>query len=97
MAPTKPLVAQQVDACHRTCGIPGSDAAEMTGEIAKATRARLVRKIHCRSKTQLNTLLQWEAKRVFFMTPQTLVNDLATGICDPLNVILIVVGSLHCL
>lgn len=27
------------------------------------------------------------------MTPQTLVNDLATGICDPLNVILIVVGS----
>lgn len=27
------------------------------------------------------------------MTPQTLVNDLNTGLCDPLNVILIVVGS----
>ena len=27
------------------------------------------------------------------MTPQTLINDLATGICDPLDVILIVVGS----
>lgn len=27
------------------------------------------------------------------MTPQTLVNDLATGICDPLDIILIVVGS----
>lgn len=28
------------------------------------------------------------------MTPQTLVNDLASGICDPLDVILIVVGPL---
>ena len=36
---------------------------------------------------------QWQEKRIFYMTPQTLVNDLTTGICDPLDVILIVVGS----
>ncbi|OCH96604.1 P-loop containing nucleoside triphosphate hydrolase protein [Obba rivulosa] len=41
VAPTKPLVAQQIDACHRTCGIPGSHAAELTGEISRAKRAGL--------------------------------------------------------
>lgn len=43
VAPTKPLVAQQIEACHRTCGIPGSDAAELTGEVPKALRHRAVR------------------------------------------------------
>jgi len=35
---------------------------------------------------------QWQEKRVFYMTPQTLMNDLSSGICDALDVILIVVG-----
>lgn len=42
MAPTKPLVAQQIDACHQTCGIPGRDAAELTGNVPKAQRSRAV-------------------------------------------------------
>lgn len=42
IAPTKPLVAQQIDACHQTCGIPGSDAAELTGETASSIRERIV-------------------------------------------------------
>lgn len=42
VAPTKPLVAQQIEASHKACGIPGSDAAEMTGEIPRAKRERLV-------------------------------------------------------
>lgn len=42
VAPTKPLVAQQVDACHKSCGIPGRDAAELTGEIQRGRRAKLV-------------------------------------------------------
>lgn len=42
VAPTKPLVAQQIDACHQTCGIPGTDAAELTGEITRVLRARAV-------------------------------------------------------
>ncbi|TFY72631.1 hypothetical protein EVG20_g381 [Dentipellis fragilis] len=41
VAPTKPLVAQQIEACHKTCGIPGQDAAELTGSVAKAKRNRL--------------------------------------------------------
>ena len=31
MAPTKPLVAQQIDACYSIMGIPRQDTAEMTG------------------------------------------------------------------
>lgn len=33
MAPTKPLVAQQIEACFNIMGIPESDTAQMTGNI----------------------------------------------------------------
>jgi len=42
VAPTKPLVSQQIEASHNACGIPGTDATEMTGEIDKFKRERLV-------------------------------------------------------
>lgn len=32
MAPTKPLVAQQIEACYNIMGIPESDTAELTGK-----------------------------------------------------------------
>jgi hypothetical protein len=32
LAPTKPLVAQQIEACYNVMGIPQEDIAEMTGE-----------------------------------------------------------------
>jgi len=35
-------VSQQIEASHDACGIPGTDATEMTGEIAKSKRERLV-------------------------------------------------------
>ncbi|KAG9016658.1 3'-5' DNA helicase [Tulasnella sp. 427] len=75
MAPTKPLVAQQIEACHHTCGIARSDTVEMTGEVPSAKRKGY-----------------WQHKRVFFMTPQTLQNDLKTGICDVMDVVLLVIG-----
>ncbi|KDQ19852.1 hypothetical protein BOTBODRAFT_152396, partial [Botryobasidium botryosum FD-172 SS1] len=78
VAPTKPLVAQQIEACHQVCGIPGSDAAELTGGKARAIRAR-----------------EWANKRVFYMTPQTFINDLATENCDPSDIILLVVDEAH--
>ncbi|TFK41383.1 hypothetical protein BDQ12DRAFT_679374 [Crucibulum laeve] len=78
VAPTKPLVAQQIDACHQTCGIPGSDASELTGQVPKPTRARL-----------------WREKRIFYMTPQTLINDLTTENCDPRDIVLLVVDEAH--
>ncbi|KAJ3801711.1 hypothetical protein GGU11DRAFT_741384 [Lentinula aff. detonsa] len=76
VAPTKPLVAQQIDACHEVCGIPGSDAVEMTGEKSKTIRHKF-----------------WGQKRVFYMTPQTLINDLQSENCDARDIVLIVIGK----
>ena len=42
VAPTKPLVAQQVNACLETCGIPGRDSVELTGEVPKVQRVKHV-------------------------------------------------------
>ena len=78
VAPTKPLVAQQVDACFKIVGIPRSDTSMLTGEQQTSLRAE-----------------EWLEKRVFFMTPQTLMNDLSTGIADPKKIVLLVVDEAH--
>jgi ATP-dependent DNA helicase MPH1 len=78
VAPTKPLVAQQVDACFNIVGIPRSQTTMLTGEQVPALRAE-----------------EWADKRVFFMTPQTLENDLSSGIADPKNIVLLVVDEAH--
>ncbi|KAH9937493.1 uncharacterized protein B0H18DRAFT_1081663 [Fomitopsis serialis] len=78
LAPTKPLVAQQIDASHRVCGIPGSHAAELTGETSRAKR-----------------LYAYAEKRVFYMTPQTLLSDLISKTCNPSDIILIVIDEAH--
>lgn len=78
VAPTKPLVAQQVDACFGIVGIPKSQTTMLTGDQAPALRAE-----------------EWADKRVFFMTPQTLENDLSTGIADPKKIVLLVVDEAH--
>ena len=78
LAPTKPLVEQQVEACLKITGIPRSQSALLTGEVAPITRAE-----------------QWKDKRVFFMTPQTLSNDLKRGSADPKRIVLVVVDEAH--
>ena len=40
MAPTNPLVGQQIEACHRIMGIPQSEIKEMTGNTAVPERSR---------------------------------------------------------
>ena len=46
LAPTKPLVNQQIEACQLTCGIPSMDAAVMTGaSVSAKERAKLVHTI----------------------------------------------------
>lgn len=35
-------MSQQIEASHNACGIPGTDAAEMTGETYRTKRERLV-------------------------------------------------------
>ena len=78
VAPTKPLVSQQVKACFEIAGIPRSATSMLTGSTPPGLRAE-----------------EWNSKRVFFMTPQTLINDLKTGICDPKRLVLLVVDEAH--
>lgn len=54
MAPTKPLVTQQADACYTQMGVPYEHISEMTGgSMPPAKRAA-----------------EWRDKRIFFVTPQ---------------------------
>ena len=78
VAPTKPLVSQQVGACFNIVGLPRSATTMLTGDQAPALRAE-----------------EWADKRVFFMTPQTLINDLSSGIADPKKIVLLVVDEAH--
>jgi fanconi anemia group M protein len=41
MAPTRPLVMQQIEACYRVVGIPESDTAHLEGSVAPERRAFL--------------------------------------------------------
>lgn len=38
MAPTKPLVSQQIEACFKICGIPLTDTIDMTGSVSSKRR-----------------------------------------------------------
>lgn len=61
MAPTKPLVAQQIKACHEIMGIPLSDTAELQGNVAPATRKvlwRSKRVFFCTPQSMQNDLRQ---------------------------------------
>lgn len=45
VAPTRPLVSQQINACHKVCGIPGTEAVELTGQVPPHVRKRWVRSL----------------------------------------------------
>lgn len=78
VAPTKPLVSQQIEACYNIAGIPRSSTTMLTGGVNRALRAE-----------------EWQSKRMFFMTPQTLLNDLKSGYADPKKIVLLVVDEAH--
>ncbi|KAM5235479.1 Fanconi anemia group M protein [Ctenodactylus gundi] len=78
MAPTKPLVTQQIEACYRLMGIPQSHMAEMTGSTQALTRKEI-----------------WYTKRVLFLTPQVMVNDLTRGACPAADIKCLVVDEAH--
>ncbi|KAM6973232.1 Fanconi anemia group M protein [Aplochiton taeniatus] len=78
MAPTKPLVAQQIEACYKVMGIPQAHMAELTGSISAGQREGL-----------------WKSKRVFFLTPQVMVNDLSRDTCPALEVKCVVIDEAH--
>ncbi|XP_015721384.1 Fanconi anemia group M protein isoform X2 [Coturnix japonica] len=78
LAPTKALVAQQMEACAELMGIPGRDMAEMTGGTQAQSRREL-----------------WAARRVLFLTPQVMVNDLSRGTCPAMHIKCLVVDEAH--
>ncbi|XP_019330330.1 PREDICTED: Fanconi anemia group M protein, partial [Aptenodytes forsteri] len=78
LAPTKPLVAQQMEACARVMGIPSRHMAEMTGGTQALSRREL-----------------WTTKRVFFLTPQIMVNDLSRGTCPAVEIKCLVIDEAH--
>ena len=78
MAPTKPLVAQQIAACHGIMGIPMEDTAEMTGAMQPTERSRA-----------------WRDKRLFYLTPQVISNDLGRNICPAESVKCLVIDEAH--
>ena len=54
MAPTKPLVGQQIEACFKVMGIPQSDTVEMTGEVGQREREAA-----WKDKVSIAKLLLW--------------------------------------
>ncbi|RKO92847.1 P-loop containing nucleoside triphosphate hydrolase protein, partial [Blyttiomyces helicus] len=78
MAPTKPLVAQQIEACYKITGIPQAATVELTGQTTPEMRR-----------------LSWLTRRVFFLTPQVMQNDLNRGTCPHSQVVLVVVDEAH--
>lgn len=78
MAPTRPLVSQQIRACHDIMAIPAEDTIEMTGTMNPNDRVQF-----------------WKTKRVFFLTPQILANDLRNKICPALEFKCVVVDEAH--
>ncbi|CAB4061547.1 DEAD-box ATP-dependent RNA helicase FANCM,ATP-dependent DNA helicase MPH1,Fanconi anemia group M protein,Fanconi anemia group M protein homolog,ATP-dependent DNA helicase fml1,ATP-dependent DNA helicase mph1 [Lepeophtheirus salmonis] len=78
LAPTKPLVAQQIHACFNIMGIPAKDVAEMTGNNPVNSRKK-----------------DWSSKRVFFLTPQVLSNDLSRGLLPTSSIKCVVIDEAH--
>ncbi|XP_063885046.1 Fanconi anemia group M protein-like isoform X2 [Scylla paramamosain] len=78
MAPTKPLVCQQIEACFNIMGIPQEDISQMTGTLNPEKRME-----------------QWATKRVFFLTPQVVTNDLSRGSCPAKLIKCLVLDEAH--
>lgn len=79
MAPTRPLVSQQLEACLGITGIPRDDSSILIGgALTPAMRE-----------------VEWANKRVFFVTPQTIDNDLKKGIVDPKTIACLVIDEAH--
>ena len=78
LAPTKPLVHQQVSAVRRIIGVPLAEFAELTGN----------QKVEVRQAA-------WRTARMLFLTPQTLQNDLETGVCPAHEIVCIVIDEAH--
>ncbi|KAL7590493.1 hypothetical protein Lser_V15G40742 [Lactuca serriola] len=77
-APSRPLVLQQIEACHNIVGIPQEYTVDMTGQTSPSKRSGL-----------------WKTKRIFFLTPQVLNEDIKYGRCDMKQLVCLVLDEAH--
>jgi Fanconi anemia group M protein len=78
MAPTRPLVAQQIESCYKVVGISKDISCELTGGTKPENRK-----------------VKWQDNRMFYLTPQTFIKDLQSGICDAKSIVLVVIDEAH--
>lgn len=78
MAPTRPLVTQQLEACYNIMGVPQEHMSMMLGTVHPTTRRE-----------------RWSEKRMFFVTPQIVNNDINSGLVDPRSIVCLVVDEAH--
>ena len=84
VAPTRPLVDQQMQACHDVCGIPSEETVVLMGSTKK------------KGKTVSDSRRElWTEKKVFFCTPQVVSNDIETGDLNAKDVVCLVVDEAH--
>ncbi|PRT52901.1 ATP-dependent DNA helicase mph1 [Wickerhamiella sorbophila] len=79
VAPTRPLVSQQVTSFLEISGVSVNTTCAFIQDLVKRNQ---------RAE-------QWQTKRVFFATPQTVVNDINAGLLDPQSVVCLVVDEAH--
>lgn len=82
MAPTLTLVDQQIEACYQIMGISKEDTATLTGRIH--TNKLFNKRVEI-----------WKSKRVFFITPHVLENDINNEDFPVNDIKLIVVDEAH--
>jgi len=111
LAPTKPLVAQQIDACYEIMGIPSIDMIILTGfiyfkiymsQIFKVKKKVIyvyiylfIYQIFTGSVNQKNREIAWFKKRIIFATPQIFHNDLEKSIVPSHLVKCVVIDEAH--
>jgi ERCC4-related helicase len=78
VAPTRPLVHQQMNACYQTAGIPPPLTVELTGHTRLSVRREL-----------------WRTRRVFFLTPQVMMNDVLRHACPVDRIVCVVFDEAH--
>eukprot|EP00798_Chlamydomonas_sp_ICE-L_P008631 gene8631-34076_t len=79
LAPTRPLVSQQMQACQQIMGLPKADIMEMKAVAGPAGKRQA----------------QWDQHSIFFCCPQILENDLKNGIFPEEKLVLVVVDECH--
>jgi len=81
LAPTRPLVQQQSEACRQQLGIPAAHICELMGSTPKDGDGR-------RGSA-------WAARRVFFCTPQTFDNDVRNAVVPSTSIVCLVLDEAH--